>query len=409
MRESHIVPLYFSVDNSGFSFGTQARERYYAHDPNAYGHYFELIKDPSKHFMLHGSPKRIKQLLYYGIEQYLSHFLNTILYDNNSIESRRSDFPLRFIFEPDLGEPERSLVKSLFTEAGYRNLAILDFHDILLGYLRSTGVAGKAQPVLYLSGLDDTLYVELYTKDAGAPVATLSLEGQGADPRTRILAEMIVEYIAVQNHYLNLDTATEASGLLTFCAGLLAKAEPILSGEAELSKGEKFWFSVKLKSVEDRLQYYTGDMMISASISDLLQNHTVHPETVLVLLGSEEIRTPYFSGRILRAYPNIRGIEPLHTEGAMQLIFDLPSAGREQQTPSGVANLPGTMPRAIPDASPPVRPPVLPVKPAAPPLPAAKPQVAKAAEMPPLPERKTDGPERAKRIVQPPLPPPKKT
>lgn len=399
MREGNTVPLYFCVDNSGFSFGNNARERFYAHDPNAYGQYFDLIGDPSRHFALHGSPKRIKQLLYYGVEQYLSHFLNTVLYDNNSIESHRSEFPLKFIFEPDLGAPERRLVKSLFTEAGYRNVLILNYHDILLEHLRAAGAAGTGQSVLYLTGLDDILYLELYVKDSKTPTAVVSLPGQGSDPRIRILAEMVVEYIAAQNHYLNLDAAVEAAALLPFCAELLSTSGPILSGEAELTKGRKFWFSIKLKRVEDRLQYFTGDVIISASITDLLQNHGIRPEQVLILLGSDEIRTPYFSGRILKGYPHIRGIESAHSEAAMHLIFDraVPVLDAQNDVHFGVDRQPV-----------PPKPPLPPVRPSAPPLPAAtKPPETKSAVKPPLPEIKPSAAGRPGNMVPPPLPPKK--
>jgi hypothetical protein len=125
MKGNHVVPLYFHVENNQFDFGAGARDRFFQHDPHAYGDYFELIRDPSQHFTLHNSPKRVKQLLYYGIEQFLSHFLNTVLYKSDAIESYRAAFPLKFIFEPDLAEPERNLVAGLFTEAGYRAVSVL--------------------------------------------------------------------------------------------------------------------------------------------------------------------------------------------------------------------------------------------------------------------------------------------
>jgi hypothetical protein len=98
MKGAQEAPLYFYVENNQFDFGARARDRFYQHDPNAFGDYFELIKDPGRHFIMHNSSKRAKQLLYYGIEQYLSHFLNTVLYKSDSIESYRAGFPLEIYF-----------------------------------------------------------------------------------------------------------------------------------------------------------------------------------------------------------------------------------------------------------------------------------------------------------------------
>lgn len=68
-----------------------------SNNPNAFGNYFEIVKDPSKHFNIYGNKKPVKQLLYYGIEQYLSYFINTVLYKSDSIESYRQQFPLFFV------------------------------------------------------------------------------------------------------------------------------------------------------------------------------------------------------------------------------------------------------------------------------------------------------------------------
>jgi hypothetical protein len=294
MKGTNEVPLYFYVQNNQFDFGARARDRFYQHDPDAFGDYFELIKDPSRHFTLHNSPKRVKQLLYYGIEQFLSHFLNTVMYKSDSIEAYRGAFPLKFIFEPDLGEPERNLVAEMFREAGYRTVSVLSYNHLLLEHLRESQVVGQEQAALLLTGLDDTLYLELYAKGAATADSGIAIPNQGADPRIRILAGMIVAYIQEQNAYLDLDMDREVGALLPYCAGLLTGARMILTGEAELTSGNSCWFRVNLKSVEDSLQYYSGDLMISTSVHDLLQRFDIRPEDVVMLLCSDQIKTPYF-------------------------------------------------------------------------------------------------------------------
>src|ERR1700740_2723936 len=69
LKESNEAPLYFYVNGNDFLFGPAARERFQQHDPNSYGNYFEIIKDPGKHFVIYGNKKPVKQLFYYGVEQ----------------------------------------------------------------------------------------------------------------------------------------------------------------------------------------------------------------------------------------------------------------------------------------------------------------------------------------------------
>ena len=65
IKESNEIPLYFYVNCNDFIFGDNvARDKYNSSDPNAYGNYFEIIKDPSKHFTISGNKKPVKQLLY---------------------------------------------------------------------------------------------------------------------------------------------------------------------------------------------------------------------------------------------------------------------------------------------------------------------------------------------------------
>lgn len=416
------VPLYFYVDNNEFSFGLLARDRFFSNDPHAFGNYFDIIKDPSKHFLIHNSPKRVKQLLYYGIEQYLSHFLNTVLYKSDSIESYRPTFPLKFIFDPDLGEPERNMIEQLFREAGYRTVSVVSYNEMLLEHLKATNFVEANQAVLLLTGLEDTLYLELYLKRAVRPVSTLMLENQGSDPRIRILAGMIIDYIAEQNPYLDLDLGREVNALLPYSAGLLSTASVIVTGDAELSNGSKCWFRINSKNVEDRLQFYAGDLIVSASINDLLKQSGVKSEELTVLLASDQIKTPYFSERLLKQYPQVKCVEAIHLDETMQLIFSKPSlTGSAGTLPPQLPEVPvkeiEKAEAAGPPPLPPKKQPSL-VQPPPPPMPKLKHAGKQNADSnlkpvevpkPPIPKVQPTEANKARTIIPPPLPPPKKT
>ncbi|WP_442591218.1 hypothetical protein ACSBL2_08295 [Pedobacter sp. AW31-3R] len=387
IKESNEIPLYFYVNGNDFIFGSVARDRFNRHDPHAYGNYFEIIKDPGTHFTIYGNKKPVKQLFYYGIEQYLSHFLNTVLYKTDSIESYRQHFPLRFLFDTDIEDHEQSLIEHLFQEAGYFNLDRVLYNKNLFGVLTQKGILPREKAVLLLSGVDDVLYLQLYKNINAAVTDSFKLEGQGADPRVKILADMIVEYIILQNSYLSIDKDTEIALLLPFCAGLLEKTQPIIKGDAELSDGNKYWFKVNERNLNDRLQYYSNDGLIYTAIDDLLKSAALRVDDVVILLGTEEISTSYFSTKLLKKYHYVKEVQAADIRDTMKAIFmAISEANYAVQTRQ------------------PVRPPVLPAAPAV-----ARPALPppKQINIPKLPEIKPAGPTKVNTVKLPPLPPKK--
>ena len=103
IKEGNVMPLYFYAKDNDFILGSAARERFLNGDQvNAFGNYFEIVTNPASYFTVYGNKKHVKFLLYYSVEQYLSHFLNTVLYKNESIEGYRNNFPLR-LYHDDNG------------------------------------------------------------------------------------------------------------------------------------------------------------------------------------------------------------------------------------------------------------------------------------------------------------------
>lgn len=321
IKESNEVPLYFYVNGNDFIFGSAARDRFNRNDPNAYGNYFEIIKDPSKHFSIYGNKKPIKQLFYHGVEQYLSYFLNSVVYKAGSIESYRQHFPLRFFFNDDIEDHEKSMIEQLFKEAGYFNVDRIQYSKSLFYALARNGVLPKDKAILWLSGIDNVLYLTLYKDINAGAIGSCRLDGQGADPRVQILADMIVEYIVLQHSYLSIDRDAEIAALLPFCASLLENISPIIKGDAEFVDGKKYWFRVNEKSLNDRLLYYSNDNLIYTSIDDLLKLSRLSAENVIILLGTEEISTSYFSNKLLKKYHYVNEVRAVDVKDTMQVIF----------------------------------------------------------------------------------------
>ncbi|UQD57228.1 hypothetical protein [Flavobacterium sp. K5-23] len=321
INRSNEVPLYFYVNGNDFIFGNPARDLFYSNDPNAFGNYFEIVKNPSKHFTIYGHQKLAKQLLYFGIEQYLSHFINTVLYKSDSIESYRPNFPLRFLFETDIEDKEKLLIENLFSEAGYDNVERINYNESLFEVLCDKGIIRANNPVLLLNGIDNTLYLELYKDISESPTAFSKLEGQGADPRVKILADMIIEYIITQNSYLSINKEIETAALLPYSANLLESITPIIKGDAILTDGKAYWFRINERNLNDRLLYYTNDGIIYTAIEDIFKSNSMEVENATILLGSEEINSSYFSNKLLKKYPIVKGVETVCGIDTMKLVF----------------------------------------------------------------------------------------
>ncbi|MBB5623488.1 hypothetical protein HDE69_004574 [Pedobacter cryoconitis] len=404
IKESNEIPLYFYVSGNDFIFGGAARERFNRHDPNAYGNYFEIIKDPSKHFIIYGNKKPVKQLFYYGVEQCLSHFLNTVLYKVDSIESYRQHFPLRFLFDTDIEDKEKSLIENLFQEAGYFNLDRIHFNKILFGVLVQKEILVKEKAILLLSAIDDVLYLKLYKNANAEEIGSFKLEGQGADPRVKILANMIVEYIISQNPYLSIDKDIETAFLLPFCVSLLENPDAIIKGDAELADGNKYWFKVNERNLTDRLQYYSNDNMIYTAIDDLLKSSSLTVQDVVILLGTEAISTSYFSGKLLKRYHYVKEVTSAAIKDTMKSVFEeVSSSNYTVKSKAPPVLVRPRMPAAVPiEATAPKLPPPLPPKKE---KNSSQPQI----NIPRLPEVKPVIQVKVNPVKLPPLPPKKGT
>jgi len=418
IKESNEIPLYFYVNGNDFLFGIAARDLFNKNDPNTYGNYFEIIKNPAKHFTIYGNKKPVKQLLYYGVEQYLSHFLNTILYKPDSIESYRQHFPLRFLFDQDIEDNEKSLVENLFREAGYFNLNRMKYSESLFAVLNQKQVLLPNKSILLLSGIDNVLYLSLHRNKNAAAIGSVKLQGQGADPRVKILAQMIVEYITLQNSYLSFEQDLEVATLLPYCANLLQQIGPIIKGEVELTDGKSYWFMVKEKELNDRLHFYSSDQLIYAAIDDLLKGNGLKVEEVMLLLGTAEVSTTYFLNKLLKKYQYVIAVKQTDISDTMKVLFAEIAAANyavQSKLPSPIMPAMSPVIRPVTDPKPavsPVKPiskPVLPPPKLPPPLPPKKEVTATKMNVgiPKLPEIKHIPDIKNNPVKLPPLPPKK--
>lgn len=354
LKESNIIPLCFYVNGNDFKVGSFAKERSFLNDPNSFDNYFELIKDPSKYFTLHEDSKPIKQLLYYGIENYLSHFVKTILYKNESIEAFRTNFCVRFWFDADVEKPERILVVNLFKEAGYENIKEISVDAHLNKELHVVSHSGRAR--VCLSAIANDLYVKFFSTAHNSLVTQFKLEELGSDPRAKILANLIIEDIKEASPFLHINEENEIGYIINHCTRLLTSLKPIMRDEIELSNGVKADYKVRLSHLEQRLMYNRGieDKVIPELESIISENNLTNSIVDLILVG-DAINTNYFKEKLTKKFPNVFGVPSAIESKLLQSIFAEIASSGYLIKPSSNINTSGQVNSSTPGAkTPPV-------------------------------------------------------
>jgi hypothetical protein len=321
------IPLCFYVNGNDFTIGEFAKERFLVNDKNAYNNYFELVKDPAKHFILHGDSKPVKQLLYYGVENYLSKFIKEILFKNESIEAFRTNFCLRFCFDDDIESQEKILVENLFKEAGYENVVEVNSNLFLNHEISLETKSSRSR--LCLSAISNDLYVKLYKLPELCLVGQIKLEQLGSDPRAKILAKLILEDIKEASPHIRIEEDKEVAYIINHCTQLLSSLSPIMRNELALSTGVRSDYKIRLAHLEDRLMYSRGveDKIIPQLESILLTNGLSSSSVDVILLG-DELNTNYFREKLTKKFPNVFGVGSSIESKILKLIFsDISSNG----------------------------------------------------------------------------------
>ena len=319
LKEGNVIPLCFYVNGNEFNVGSFAKERCLVNDPNAYTDYFENAKNPSKHFSLVGDSKPYKLLLYFGIENYLSHFIKTVLYKSESIEAYRESFCLRFWFDDDLENQERLLVVSLFKEAGYENVGLITIDDHLKKHL--SGTSAKDNGRVYLTAIHNDLYVQLFSVQHEL-LGKFKLPELGSDPRAKILAKLILEDVKEANPHLFINDDVEIPYIIPYCTALLSSLSPLMRDYIELSSGARLDYRIKLKDLEGRLAYNRGieDKVIPQLEVILGQNGLSSSSVDLFLLG-DQISTNYFKEKLTKKFPSVIGVPNAIEAKILKSIF----------------------------------------------------------------------------------------
>ncbi len=319
--EGNIMPLYFYANENEFVLGSVARERFLNGDHvNSFGNYFKIIANPASFFTVYGNQKHVKFLLYYAVEQYLTHFLKTVLYKNESIEGYRDTLPLRFTFSNDVAQKEKLLVEGIFKESGYDNIESISYSHFLFSFLNNENHINSQMPVLLLTGIDGDLFIELFSKSFINPVSQVIVEDQGADPRIKYMAKMIYD-AAMAEARLSLNEKKELSHLLSYAKEFLSQDSAQPYGDITLSDGTNSWVKIKRKDLDQLLIYDEGISKINKAIERLLSENGIQANTVQFVLNGDNVNTQYFVDKLKEKHGNVIGV-PINTQNELlKLVF----------------------------------------------------------------------------------------
>ena len=376
--EGNEIPLFFYSNGSDFIMGGSAKIRVDQNDPHAFSDYFDIIRKPLFYSRM-GESRQAKQLLYDGIEKYLfDHFLSGILFTQESIEKYRSSLCLRFWFDIDIEEHEQILVQGLFTEAGYSNVAKIDFYESLLAYLRNCNLLENKKDIIVLNSLFNNLHIQYITLPEKQLKHSDCLLGCGSDPRLSIFAQTIIEYI--KNNRRDIDSENEIKFIIPTISKFLKSPKILIEGDVQLSSGEVHKFRVRLHQLEQNMLGHNGFGKIFNSLENIVERFKISLNNLLVLVIDPEINTEYFIQKLGSRY-NVKGVDDETYDQVIDLIFmDIEASGYSlandstAHSPYNQFNLPTPKLPSSPVAPPlpkPVNKPVPPPlpKPVAPPIP----------------------------------------
>ncbi len=310
------IPLAFYLNGDEFIMGRYAMERVKMNDSNAFFSYFDLVREPGKTFMFAGAQRPIKQLLYLGVERYLSEFLrNMLVLQDSSIDSNRANIPLRMCFDRDISAPEKDAVLRMFKETGYHNVSVVETDTILFDTFSSNN-----KSKLVLTGLDGDLYMNFFRAKTDKCEMSKKLEGIGSDPRYRICADLLFNEITASNPYIFIDKESNYEIFLKEACSIFDSTLPIVMGSVRLLSGESCDYSINRVVLNDRLKQMSASLTVLSETEYLLQTLNVSSNDVDIILDGG-VNTDFFVEKLHEKFSCVYPITPIHRRKIWMDIF----------------------------------------------------------------------------------------
>lgn len=391
LRDSEqVIPLAFCLNGSELLMGKYALERVACGDPYAYTDYFELIKDSTKVFKYANEDRPIKQILYLGVERYLSFFLREkLLASDGSISSNRPDFPLRFCFSQDITGNERRFVIEQFNAAGYRNVAEIELEKTLFHIVTNNSNRDK----LLLTGLNGDLIMSYFNSQTCKSELTKTLSGLGSDPRYKKCIDIIIDYIKSDNPFFDVDIESNMPALMDEARKILQSDQTVMQGNVFFNDGSSYDYEISRLELRQQLSQCDNNQLFLSEVEYLINTQGISNHLLDVIM-EESVNTDYFIDKIRNKFPNVYGVTTMQYRQMWAQIFSTIDLNPPKIESPKIPTLPPSP--SIPKDSP--------KSPIAPPTP----KVPSTPQVPPTPQRATMPPPPPKAPTAPsrPTPPP---
>lgn len=287
------VPMAFYCNPQGVvTVGEEALRAVRSGTQNAFAGYFDNLAQHGN-YTVAGETRPFRRMLLDAAEAVFYEFYDRILCGSRgSLADNRSNMPLTIVFEQDVEPYERANVIDLFRQNGYNRVAAVNYPDIIGKYVQEHyGTYPGCTHVLVASAEGGTLSLSLYRPSTGERVAHELRPSLGTDPRRNHVETLLWNRFVSQNPFL--EREREHDAIAALATRFLNSSKPIMSGNAVLSDGDSYYWSLNRMDVVSLTG--TGVAGLRKARERFLEDHGIdNPRTVVLLLRGGVAGNDYF-------------------------------------------------------------------------------------------------------------------
>lgn len=313
-EEQGTLPLAIYCDGNQMIIGQYAVNEANKKNPYAFIDVFKKLRQGGTfQYLRQEIPNN--RLLFHAIQRNLSSFFESTLFgEKGTLEQNIATMPLCFLFDADMDESKRLLVKNCFDQSGYANVGVKDYDQLVI---QNVHTDSKNYVCVTSNGQD--LFVNIYNKQ-GKRLDNLLIRGQGRDPRMNIAVDKLWESIGYNNYYL--DRIQEQSLLEQVAASFLASGKPSLCDNVTLSNGHSYPVSINLYELNQLSVKDDGKAI--ADVKRKLEENDIQTSDCTVILLGEAAQNDYFSKMFKREFCIVRSVDnSLRTDILESLLLEV--------------------------------------------------------------------------------------
>lgn len=293
------LPLAIYCDGNNMEIGQFAVNEANKKNPNAFIDVFKKLRQGGT-FQYLGKEIPNNRFLFHAIQRNLTTFFeSTLIGLIGTLEQNVATMPLCFLFNADVDENERLLVKNCFDQSGYANVGVKDYDQLVIQNIHTDS---KNYVCVTSNGQD--LFVNIYNQQ-GKRLDNLLIRGQGRDPRMDVAVDKLWNSIGYNNYYLN--RAQEQSLLEQVAASFLVSGKVSLNENVTFSDGNSYPVSITLHELNQLSVKDDGKAI--ADVKCKLEEINIKAPDCTVILQGKAAQNDYFSRMFKKEFDNVRSVD----------------------------------------------------------------------------------------------------